>query len=309
MPITFTCPYCGRVTNVSDEYAGQSGPCAGCGQTITIPGPAAPLPLAKPTYAAPHQAARGKKSNTWVIVLIVVAMMCVCGSSLLLALLLPAVQAAREAGRRMACMNNLKQIGLALHNYHDANKCLPPPYFTDQNGKPLHSWRVAILPFIGQQHLYEQYNFDEPWDSPTNMAVAQQMPDLFHCPSDPGGTLGNTTNYVVVVGNPAEDPPQTLFVPDRPLGFRDIRDGTSNTIAIVETSQPVLWTKPDADPTVDQFLAEVSAGSAGARTPHPSGRAALRADGSVGFMNSNTKAEDLRLLLSPSGGRGDPIIW
>ena len=86
-------------------------------------------------------------------------------SAVAIALLLPAVQSAREAARRAQCVNNLKQIGLAFHNYHSANNAFPRAAITDKQGKPLLSWRVAILPYIGQQGLYNRFNLDEPWDS------------------------------------------------------------------------------------------------------------------------------------------------
>ena len=91
-----------------------------------------------------------------------------CAGLPMIALLLPAVQSAREAARRAQCSNNLKQIGLAFHNYHDSYGCLPPAYIPDGNGQPMHSWRVLILPFVEQSPLYDQYDFDEPWNGPNN---------------------------------------------------------------------------------------------------------------------------------------------
>ena len=80
------------------------------------------------------------------------------------------------------CTNNLKHIGLALLNYNDIFGCFPPAYTTDANGKPMHSWRVLILPFIEQQTLYKRYRFDEPWDGPNNSLLAKEMPSVFPLP-------------------------------------------------------------------------------------------------------------------------------
>ena len=88
-------------------------------------------------------------------------MLCVCAG-----LLLPAVQAAREAARRMSCSNNIKQIGLAMQNYHTAYGTLPPAYTVDAQGRPLHSWRTLILPFIEQQALYGEIDLSKPWNDP-----------------------------------------------------------------------------------------------------------------------------------------------
>ena len=213
MPILFNCPHCGRVTNVADQYAGQSGPCAGCGRTVTIPTGVTPL-VPKPDPRTPYPTTPAKSSNTWLFVALALAVMCLCGGGTLVALLLPAVQSAREAARRSQCSNNLKQIALAMHNYHDVNGCLPAAYIADKDGKPLHSWRVALLPYLERSDLYERYNFNEPWDSPNNLQVAQQMPEVFRCPSCPFTPGGNLANYVVVVGDPSQLPPQSLFLPN-----------------------------------------------------------------------------------------------
>ena len=199
--------------------------------------PPAAAPLAsKPDLSAPYPRPAARSPNAWLFVAIALAVFCLCGGGILVALLLPAVQASREAARRMQCSNNLKQIGLAMHNYHDVYKGFPAAYIADENGKPLHSWRVALLPYLEQQHLYEQYNFNEPWDSPNNLQVAQQMPEVFRCPDAPSAPGSNLTNYVVIVGDPSQKPIQSLFLPNHWTNFSEITDGTSNTIMVVETS-------------------------------------------------------------------------
>ena len=124
------------------------------------------------------------------------------GVSVATALLLPAVQAGREAARRAQCTNNLKLMGLALHNYHDVNNAFPAASITGKDGKPLLSWRVAILPFIEQQELYNEFHLNEPWDSPHNKPLIAKMPKVYACPSrsrvEPG-----TTTYKVFVGGGA----------------------------------------------------------------------------------------------------------
>ena len=141
---------------------------------------------------------RGRRGGfTLIELLVVIAIIAV-----LIALLLPAVQQAREAARRTQCKNNFKQVGLALHNYHDAWRSLPPAYTTDKNGKPGLSWRVLILPYIEQDALYKQFKLDEPWDSENNKKLLDKMPKVYAIPgvTRPGGT---DTHYRVFVGNGA----------------------------------------------------------------------------------------------------------
>ena len=144
MPIDFRCPHCGHQTLVADQFAGQSGPCSKCGQTITVPGTAGPAP---PIGAPPPRSTGSSGAAIAAIIAAVVVGLFFCGG-ILIALLLPAVQAAREAARRTQCSNNLKQIGLAMHNYHDVNQQFPPAYIADADGQPMHSWRVLILPYL-----------------------------------------------------------------------------------------------------------------------------------------------------------------
>ena len=112
-------------------------------------------------------------------------------ASLLIALFVPPHRSAREAARRGQCTNNLKQLSLALQCYHEATGSFPPAAITDKNGKPLLSWRVALLPFIDTGSPYWKFHLDEPWDSPHNLAVVEQMPAIYHCPSDRRSKIGH----------------------------------------------------------------------------------------------------------------------
>ncbi|MFZ1936339.1 MAG: DUF1559 domain-containing protein [Thermoguttaceae bacterium] len=143
MSINFTCPYCGATTEAADEYAGRTGPCARCGKTITIPLPGGMSP---PTDA--DRPPRRGLGAGWIALIVAVAavpVVLVCGG-ILLALLLPGVQSVREVARRTQCENNLKQIAVAMLSYENRYGCFPPAYIPDKNGKPMHSWRVLILP-------------------------------------------------------------------------------------------------------------------------------------------------------------------
>ena len=141
--------------------------------------------------------------------------------------------------------NNLRQIAIAMHNHHDVNGRLPAAVNANANGKPLLSWRVHLLPYLEQQALYEQFRLDEPWDSEHNKTLIVQMPEVFNSPG--GAELDEGMTSIVV---PTGD--ETIFPiggggPGKGLSLSSIRDGTSNTVMIVEAApeNAVIWTKPD----------------------------------------------------------------
>lgn len=170
--------------------------------------------------------------------------------AILIALLLPAVQQAREAARRTQCKNNLKQIGLALHNYHDVHNTLPPQaiygYWNGTSNLPRHhTWISMVLPYVEQANLYSQINFSAPAWGQAHV-TGNLLPALL-CPSDTGITKGNTrnivySNYAASEGhhwwNDASQPNRGVFTRELEAKFRDIVDGTSNTVAVAEVTGP-----------------------------------------------------------------------
>jgi hypothetical protein len=157
-----------------------------------------------------------------------------------------AVAEARGAARNMTSMNNLKQIGIATHNFHETYGRFPVGEFPGddglikyKDGKPLLSWRVYLLPFIGEGPLYDQFKLDESWDSPHNLALLDEMPAIYNSPTPPGSI--NKTRYLA----PAD--PFSILGQNKKVGFRDITDGSSRTIMLVEAGadKAVPWTKPE----------------------------------------------------------------
>ena len=212
----------------------------------------------------------------------------------LIALLLPAVQASREAARRAQCVNNLKQMGLAYHNFHSANNNFPSN-IADKKGKPLLSWRVAILPYLEQQALYDKFKLDEPWDSPNNKELIQYMPQVYTCPSRVNEPKPTQTHYQVFFG------PGALFDKDGPTGLQNVTDGSSNTMMAVEAANAVTWTKPDDIP-FDQGPNFKPANLFGMGSTHSGGMNALFGDGSVKFLKTSINQVLLKALITRAGG-------
>jgi hypothetical protein len=171
------------------------------------------------------------------------------GPAILIALLIPAVQKVREAANRIQTQNNLKQIGLAMR----ATQRLPLAYTRSADGKPLLSWRVQILPFLGQEDLYKQFKLDEPWDSAANQTLISRMPDVYKSPNQNVGEvqMGMTRFRVFVGPGTALDEAGDSIPNLGPAGARvleDFPDGANNTLLVVEAVEAVEWTKPEGLP-------------------------------------------------------------
>jgi prepilin-type processing-associated H-X9-DG protein len=204
-----------------------------------------------------------------------------------MAIIMPAVAKAREAARRAQSMNNLKQLALAMHNYADTYGNFPPAALIGPDGKTPHSWRVALLPYLGQDALYRQYKLDEPWDSENNKKVLAQIPMFYRNSND--DRPGQNSSYFAVTGE------QTIFSGNQGSRFSDITDGTSNTIMLVEAKRDIPWTKPE-DVPFDQATPAQLGGFA------ENGFNAAFADGSVRFLQSSVDAGLLKYLITRAGG-------
>jgi hypothetical protein len=218
------------------------------------------------------------------------------------ALLLPEQSRAKGPALRLQCANNLKQIGLALHNYHDVFGSFPPAYVADEDGQPVHSWRVLLLPFLEQLALYDQYDFSQPWDSLANQQVSATVLDCYSCPSDQAGR-SSYTNYVLVTGE------GTAWHGDHAPTFKEFADGTSNTITVLEVvDSGIAWSEP-RDLSLSQALRGVNATSGICiSSVHPGGAHASAVDGGVHFLLEDLDSKRIRALISPDGGEklGDP---
>jgi hypothetical protein len=202
---------------------------------------------------------------------------------------------ARTGAIQTQSVNHLKQMGLAMHVYHDANKHFPAAASYSKDGKPLLSWRVMLLPLLGQKQLYNQFHLDEPWDSPNNKSLIDKMPAVFKSPKSAIKEPGKT-NYVVPVG------PGTLFEDRNGIPLKNVKDGAGYTImaVVVDDDHAVIWTKPDDlqyDPkNPAKGLGKLFQGVF----------IALFADGSCRKISLPRPDDELRAAFSINGGESAP---
>ncbi len=241
----------------------------------------------KPTTRPANSTSTQKKGLTLIHLLVVLAIL-----GVLVAFLLPAQRNARGAARRTQCKNNLKQIGLALHNYHDTYQAFPPAFTVDENGKPLHSWRTLILPFVDQVSLYNKIDLSKPWDDPANAEAFKTRISAYQCPSSPTDVLPTHTTYMAVVTA------NSCFRPTEPRVMSEISDDRGKTIMVIEvdTDQAVHWMSPmDANESLVLGIGPKT------KHAHTGGMHALFVDGSVRFLGEGFSVADRLAMISIAG--------
>jgi hypothetical protein len=229
-------------------------------------------------------------------------------------IVLPLGEQSRTAARLMQCRDNLKEIGLALHNYHDVYRSFPPAYVADAEGRPMHSWRALLLPFLDEPERYAKYRFDEPWDSEHNLRLASDLAEARRNPyACPEAELTDETSYVAVTG------PNTAWPGATCRRVSEFKDGISNTILVIEVADSgIRWTEP-RDLAFDEVPFTVTdprtGGGRGLSSRHISdiggcfcdpevfcGAHVLVGDGSVRRLALETQPELLRAMLTIDGG-------
>jgi hypothetical protein len=216
----------------------------------------------------------------------------ICGGILLvivIALLITVLQNVGEGLRRIGCFyGGGMDVGMALHRYHEKHGAFPPLYTVDDEGKPLHSWRVLILPHMEQQELYKQIRLDEPWDSEYNRQFHDQMPHNYQCSSNPK----KGCCYSAIAGGcftPAKEPGCVLG-----LKLDDVTDNKSDILMTIEIKEPFCWMNPTADVTVEEFVGRIRVGSY-----HRGIMFGLFMDVWVKAITDDVPAEELRRMATP----------
>ena len=263
----------------NEERRGQGGQHDVKGKTMT-----ANLQSETPTSPKRH----------WLIEFVVV----ISVIATLLAFVAPPRRSAGPSVRRIQCVNNLKQITLALHDYVMEYKTLPPAYTVDGSGRPLHSWRTLILPYLGAKPLYDKIDLAKAWDDPANAEAYQSVAfDSYRCPEAKCPTT-HTTYMAVVTSN-------SCFRPTEPRSLSDITDPQSETLLVVElhSDQAVHWMAPlDADEKLFLGLGPKS------KYAHNGGMNAAFVDGRTEFLEASLSTDRRQALISISGNDNGPEL-
>lgn len=214
------------------------------------------------------------------------------------------VAAMSEARMRTASMKNLEEIANALNAYATDFGTYPPPFTTGgKNNRPMHSWRVLLLPYLNEVELYDQFDLELPWDAEVNMTAAYRMPAVYEHPNVASGGYSLKSGYYLITGA------GTLFPKGKPLGPSDITDNGSQTILVIE-GQPTIgsgmWTEP-----VDLDYAKMKGIIGGTVGIEPGGwleggAAMATTDGRGHFLEVGTHPDTFNALVTPKGNEPLP---
>jgi hypothetical protein len=233
---------------------------------------------------------------------------------LLLGALASSARYLRRSARRMECQNNLKQIALALHNYRDVYKAFPPAINYAADGTPMHSWRVAIAPFLVQNAFYDAYDYGEAWDGPSNLLLADELPEVpistvgrkyagvvfdaayfgYRCPSAPRSQDRWMTNYVMLID---DRPGKPNGPPHRPGSVPPSLEPKSAVVIIEIAESDIRWMEP-RDVLLSELSMKINDRSNRSLSSHHGGACVAYADGSVEWLDDATTEERVRALLS-----------
>lgn len=275
---------------VDDQYSGQAGRCVTCGREITVP--------AFRSSPGRHRFS-GLRAVRWVLAIAVAVG--IVGAVALVTIRYggQGMQTLQENRMRGQCMRNLEKIAQAMNAYAGDFGSYPPPVTLAADGTPLHSWRVLVLPYLGYQTLYDEFDLDEPWDTAANRELIFQMPEEYRSPVAAAAS-GYETYYSLVTGA------DTLFPPSGPLGPADVADNPAKTLLVVEGARPtslsLQWTEPgDLDfATLSTTIGSDLGGH------HDGGATAVTVDGRGQWLRDALEPAVVRALITPRGGEGLP---
>ena len=238
----------------------------------------------------------------------VIAVIVIC---VLLAVFAPSVRHMRRLTLQVQCQNNLKQIALALHNYHDVHKAFPSATTYADDSTPLHSWRVAIVPYLEQQPFYDRYDYREPWNGPNNSLLGDDIPDTWYekdgtpfvtvlcppwyrCPGAPKSQNRWLTNYVMLID---DRPGKPNGPPNRPGSVPPSFDDKSAVIIIEIADSDIHWMEP-RDVLLSELSMKINDRTKRSLSSYHGGACVVHADGTVEILDETTTEERVRELLA-----------
>lgn len=294
MAIQFVCPHCKVSTLVDDQLAGQSGPCRQCGQSVTVPS----------AVVGVRDTRRGSGGAAVVIVAMAGVLgllgLLACGGFLLFGIRVSRMSTVANPATTTSndpCSDNLRRIGVAMHNYQSAYGAFPLAYVADDEGKPMHSWRVLLLPFLDAQDVYNEYRFDEPWDGPNNRLLSLQVAGIFQCPDDAFAMSTQNTSYFVIQS------PDGIFDGSNSCRLASVTDGLTNTLLVVEVTGANIQCLEPRD--LDAAAMTFPVGAPGGRdisSQHMGDPHVLMADGAVRVLPMTMPREQVNAMISKAGG-------
>lgn len=290
MPFLFTCPHCQTKTRVEDRYSGQKGECVTCGGAIKVP-----------LFAA-TDGVGGDEPNRpvqWLAAAGVLLVILGCAVFLIFKFSGGTMQRLSQNKTRNDSIKNLEKIASALNAYAKKYGKYPPPAIVDANNQPLLSWRVMILPFLGEDTLYSQFDLTKRWDAQPRVNATYSMPDVFMHPASRRNGLSGESDYYLIVGQ------GTLFPPTGPLGPDDVLDSPAQTILLTEGDPDVfsgMWTEP-----VDMNFAKMTGQINGSQAELggdliEDGAAMVTVDGRGHFLPISTSTVTVNAMITPAGG-------
>jgi hypothetical protein len=185
-------------------------------------------------------------------------------------------------------------LGIAMKQYHDDYGCFPPAYIADEDGRPIHSWRVLLLPYLSSSNVFAHYNFDEPWDGPNNILLLGADSMNYRCAGDRRADT-RFTSYVAITGS------GTVFDRDKCCSLQEINDGPDNTVMLVELAESdILWTEP-RDLGITEMGFQINKSKQDVSSNHAGGANVLFCSGRVEFLTNDTGSPILRAMCTVRG--------
>ncbi|MCC9599744.1 DUF1559 domain-containing protein [Stieleria sp. JC731] len=291
MPYLFTCPHCSAKTQVEDRYSGQSGECFACGAKIDIP-----------DFAGTGETATSRPGRRPLGSIVAASIVLVLLASLVFAVIqFGGASVARLASVRIqrSSINKLESIAKAMNAYAADYGTYPPAVLTNAGGVPMHSWRVLLLPYLGEKDHFAMFDLSKPWNHPVNLEAAYTMPDVYLHPADDSAVL-DRSGYYLITGT------GTLFPARGPMSPDQITDKPGQTILVVAGAPPTNrsiggWTEP-----YDYDFSKMQGIVNGARGTEPGGFVdegvtIVTADGRGHFLPNSLTPATFNALVTPRG--------